>query len=379
MHKHRIDEIELLRAVSFLAIVMQHTLACFMYSSGIGQGAAITSAFLLLFIRYGVPVFIFITGMVLFYNHGEEDLHYGRFIEKRFSQVFLPYFLWTLIYFVWISLISGVSASSMASVLSRIAQMTLKGDSFYHLWFMVMILQFYLLFPLLRTLVSKFKKHPVRFMIACFLFYVLYLWVYNYLVPVIYPSVHSPVLKGILDYRDRIFLSWFFYFLLGGFAGLYVDKWRAFLRRINKVNLLVFCLSFAYIMYLMIKSGHPVATAGYMINYQLTLPLGMTMIIYLSSSMFLFYYLTELIQSKCSKLADRLKWVGRYSYGGYFIHPFVLFYINAFAQTYLVSLGTILQILISFALCSVISLFACLVISKIKTPLGNSLVGKISA
>jgi len=74
-----------------------------------------------------------------------------------------------------------------------------------------------------------------------------------------------------------------------------------------------------------------------------------------------------------------LKWVGRYSFGGYFIHPFVLFYINALAQTYLAPLGIILQILISFVLCSAISLFVCLVISKIKTPLGNSLVGKISS
>jgi surface polysaccharide O-acyltransferase-like enzyme len=379
MHKHRIDEIEHLRAISFLAIVMQHTLACFMYNPGIGQGAAATSAFLLLFIRYGVPVFIFITGMVLFYNHGEEDLHYGRFIEKRFSQIFLPYFLWTLIYFVWISLISGVPASSMASVLSRIAWMTLKGDSFYHLWFIVMILQFYLLFPLLRSLVIKFKEHPYTFMVVGFLLYVLYLWFYNYLVPVFYPAVQSPILKGLLDYRDRLFLSWFFYFLLGGFAGLYVDKWRAWLQKISKANLLVFGLSFAYIMYLMIKSGHPGAAAGYVINYQITLPLGMTMIVYLVSSLFLFYYLTELLQSKCTRLAGRLKWVGRYSFGGYFIHPFVLFYINALAQTYLAPLGIILQILISFVLCSAISLFVCLVISKIKTPLGNSLVGKISS
>lgn len=379
MHKHRIDEIELLRAVSFLAIVMQHTLACFMYSPGIGKGAAVTSAVMLLLIRYGVPVFIFITGMVLFYNHGEEDLHYGRFIEKRFSQIFLPYFLWTLIYFVWISLISGVPASSMASVMSRIGWMTLKGDSFYHLWFMVMILQFYLFFPLLRSLVIKCKNHPYTFMVVCFLLYIGYLCFYNYLVPVFYPAVKSPILKGILDYRDRLFLSWFFYFLLGCFAGLYVDKWRAFLQKINKVNLMVFGLSFLYIMYLMIKSGHPGAAAGYVINYQITLPLGMTMIIYLASSLFLFYYLTELIQAKYSKLAGGLKWVGRYSYGGYYIHPFVLFYINAFAQAYLAPLGTVLQIVVSFALCSVISLLVCLVISKIKTPLGSSLVGKISA
>lgn len=378
MHKHRIDEIELLRAVSFLAIVMQHTLACFMYSPGIGQGAAVTSAFLLLFIRYGVPVFIFITGMVLFYNHGEEDLHYGRFIEKRFSQIFVPYFMWTLIYFIWLGFISGVPASSMGSVLSRIGQMTLRGDSFYHLWFMVMILQFYLLFPLLRSLVIKCKEHPGAFMITCFLLYALYLWLYNYQMPVIYPLVHSPVLKELLDYRDRIFLSWFFYFLLGGFAGLYVDQWRAFLQKINKANLLVFCLSFTYIMYLMVKSGHPGASAGYVINYQITLPLGLTMMVYLSSSLFLFYHLMELIQLQFSRLTRLLKWVGRYSFGGYFIHPLVLFYINAFAQAYLHPLGTILQILLSFILCSLISLIVCLFISKIKTPLGNSLVGKIS-
>ena len=48
--------------------------------------------------KFAVPLFIFITGMVLFYNTGEQ-LKYGRFMQKRLTDVIAPYVVWSLVYF----------------------------------------------------------------------------------------------------------------------------------------------------------------------------------------------------------------------------------------------------------------------------------------
>lgn len=52
---------------------------------------------LLLCSKFAVPVFVFITGMVLFYNY-DGALKYGTFLRKRFMDIIVPYIIWSLLY-----------------------------------------------------------------------------------------------------------------------------------------------------------------------------------------------------------------------------------------------------------------------------------------
>lgn len=378
MHKHKLSEIEILRAFSFLAIVLQHTLACFIYSDNMDAGSALAAAFLLLTSRYGVPMFVFITGLVLFYNHGNEELEYGYFLKKRFNSVFVPYFLWTVIYFIWLSFLSGTPSAGSSSFLAQIGRHTIAGDAFYHLWFMVMILQYYLLFPWFIKLVLKTARRPVLLLGATFALYMAYIWSYNYLIPSIYSSIHSPLLKALVDYRDRLFLSWFLYFIMGAAAGLNITRIKDFIQRFSKTAGVAFAATFAYIFYRMALSAHGNDSGSWVINYQITLPLNLEMVFYLTVSLLFMYNIAFFISSRFSNFGRSIQTVGRYSLGGYFIHPLVLFYLNSFARAYLAAVNPIAQIIIVFGICSLSSILLCFIISKMSLPIGNALVGRIS-
>ena len=84
--KERIAEIESLRGIAFAAVVLQHSIAHFSLVPEAGLEDGVLLAILLMVSKFAVPLFIFITGMVLFYNTGEQ-LKYGRFMQKRLTDV----------------------------------------------------------------------------------------------------------------------------------------------------------------------------------------------------------------------------------------------------------------------------------------------------
>jgi Uncharacterized protein conserved in bacteria len=376
MLKDRLFEVDILRGLTFLAIVMQHTLACFIYNPQLAFGPALVSAFLLVTIRYAVPMFIFITGLVLFYNHSNEGFSYPEFIKKRFVQIFIPYAVWTVIYYFWPG---GRASGDAAKMLADIAKLIINGDACYHLWFMVAIMQFYLLFPFFRWLVLKLKDQAAWTLIICVLLYIALMWFNTYQAPVLYEQVHSPWLKALLEYRDRLFITWFFYFILGGYAGLYAGKLKPILASMQKVNVYISLLSFILVLGVVAKTGRIDPAGHYTMNYLFTLPLTPAMVIYLVSSLITIYYLSLTFFMSNPFLSRTLKTYGRYSYGCYFVHAMVLYYSNNFITAWFSSFNPVLQLSLVFIVCALVSLAACFLMSRLRIPLGNMLVGKISS
>lgn len=377
MVKRKISEIELLRGISFLAIVLQHALASFIYLPATSEANALISAFLLLLIRFAVPMFVFITGLVLFYNHGDEVLNYPEMIRRRFSQVFIPYFVWTMFYFIWVGLISGSPPRGEADLLAQIAQLTISGDGYYHLWYIVMILQFYLVFPLFRYIVRRGKSWAVTTLIVSLGLYVAYLWGYHHVVPGLYEMTTSQIIREIIDYRDRLFVSWFLFFVMGGFAGLYVDKLRYLFRRAQPINWVINIAAFAVLFYQLAQTLTVTPGGTYTINYQLTLPLSYTMTIYLVSSIITLYYLSLTWLPRFKWLRRSLRSFGQCSFGCYFAHPFVLHYTDAFTRNIFPGFNTIVQVMITFTACSALTLLLSYSLSRLRTPVGDLFVGKV--
>lgn len=374
MQKHRLDEIDILRGLAFLAIAMQHSLAVFIHTPDLDNISAWVSAFVLILIRYAVPLFITITGLVLLYNHGQDEFSYGQFIKKRFTQAFIPYFVWTIIYYVWSSG-PAIPANPWAAP-AAIAKLTLSGDACYHLWFMVAIIQFYLLFPFFRWLILRNKNQPILFLTVSLIAYLGLMCLWGQPLPQIL-NLQSPWLLTLWNYRDRVFLSWFFYFLLGGFAGMYVGKLNQITKDIQKTNVFIYPAMFVFVFCQVAATGQTGLSGTYQLNFNYTLPLTPVMAFFITSALLTVLFRAQTAFRRYRNLHFGLKLYGRYSYGCYFVHALVLFYINTLAGPSIRDFPILLQLALTFSACALLSLGLVYIVDRLRIPGRRYLIGTI--
>lgn len=102
--------------------------------------------------RYG---FVFVTGFVLFLAYYRSPIGTGTFWRRRFGFVLWPYLAWTVIYlFVGYWLYAG-AVPGAGTVASDIGWAVLRGDAKYQLYFLLISMQIYLFFPVLRALLRR--------------------------------------------------------------------------------------------------------------------------------------------------------------------------------------------------------------------------------
>jgi len=192
-----------------------------------------------------------------------------------------------------------------------------------------------------------------------------------------YAQTANPWLKTLLAYRDRLFISWFFYFMVGGYAGIHARKLRIVLRYMQKRNIYVYLLSFLLVVGAVIGTGKTSSTGAYQYNFLFTLPLTPLMVVYLTSSLLTIYYWALKYFRKDHLFTRLMKTFGRYSYGCYFVHAMLLSYCAALLNIYWPEMPPLVFLVLAFSACSASSLLACYLISLAQIPAGNVLVGRI--
>jgi peptidoglycan/LPS O-acetylase OafA/YrhL len=120
-----------------------------------------TSALMLLthFSREG---FFFISACMLTYAY--KDIAQGslrRFYRRRLVSVAIPYLCWSVIYFLY--LLPTAHYASAAAALDHFAKEIATG--YYQLYFLIVIMQFYLVFPLLMMFLRRTRDHHGAIMV----------------------------------------------------------------------------------------------------------------------------------------------------------------------------------------------------------------------
>lgn len=363
-HKERITEIELLRGLAFLAVALQHSIAHYSIAQGIRLEDGVLMALLLMMAKFAVPVFIFITGMVLFYNY-EGQFSYISFLRKRLSDIIIPYILWSLVYF---SLNYGWNEGLIQQGW-KWAQMVVTGKTSYHLWYVIMIFQFYLLFPVFRYVIFKVKKMipPWTYTMCIICTGLLFIWLTDRIFSIgdLMAKLNIPLITAMFTkYVDRNFLFFFFYFVLGACAGLRPDLWRAWIRKGKWVYLSCFIILFGYYTYGLVD--HFQTPDGIAITFNSVNLLRPLIVFFLVSSIFVFYQLAIRIKETGGLILNKsLLSIGKYSYGAYLAHALMLRVSYTFDVHLFSHWPVILRVLMSFVICVLLSYFLIMLLSKV--------------
>lgn len=151
--RKRLDHIDAMRPVKQAGVVSTHSLLAF---APVGTGISVGASLMLLHVTR--EAFLFVSACMLAYSfRGLQKINLVSFWQRRFALVGIPYLCWTVIYFFF-TLPS--SHGSLRSELIHLAYLSATG--YYQLYYLVVLLEFYAVFPLLLILVRRTAGHHGR-------------------------------------------------------------------------------------------------------------------------------------------------------------------------------------------------------------------------
>ena len=151
MARRRLDHVDAMRPVKQAGVISTHAILYFApAAASTGSGAA------LLLLHVSREGFFFISACMLTYAYA--DLNRAglrRFYWRRFLSVGIPYLCWSVIYFLCTLPVSDYASMTMA--FRGLASIVETG--YYQLYFLLVIMQFYLVFPLVLVLLRRTRGH----------------------------------------------------------------------------------------------------------------------------------------------------------------------------------------------------------------------------
>jgi surface polysaccharide O-acyltransferase-like enzyme len=216
MKKPKLLELDLVRAIAILAVVIIHATS-YTQADIPGESRSRTVYYFFNTVStFAVPVFIMLSGLVLFYRYsgGWKAGDAVSFYRKRLQFVVVPYLVWSLFYYFYDQWMGHrFNPGAVGFNLHTFAENLKWGDNKYHLYYIIIIAQFYLIFPLLMTAVSKWKwiaRYLIPLGIAVHLgFYIYARWYHTFI------------------HRPDLCLTYFALFCIGGYIGMHYE---AFMR-----------------------------------------------------------------------------------------------------------------------------------------------------
>lgn len=226
MSRQRLQHLDVLRAIAFIFVVMQHILGGYSNLSGIRRFEYLILKFFYALAKPAVPIFLMLSAIALFYSYSE-SFSIKDYYFKRVKFVIIPYVLWSIINMVKLA----------PERLSSFFLQLLAGNGVYHLWYMGMIIRLYLFFPLILWAAKKIHKQKawIRVTVAVVSVVVYYLLTNNQ--TPITTSVAQFIFGSPSELEQRIVyispLFWFLFFNLGIYIAMNIRKRLSSLEDIN--------------------------------------------------------------------------------------------------------------------------------------------------
>ncbi|MFB5763680.1 acyltransferase [Paenibacillus medicaginis] len=340
LSKPRIEEWTELRGLAFLAIVLQHTIGEYIYRADIQMPDSVMLGIIYHLTRFGTPTYAFLSAALLFYNYKSRPAAENvRWLGKRFEDIYVPFMVWAVIYWVVSRSWSDIPLTAPGWWQSLLREMIIPVSG-YHLWFVVMIFQFYILFPLLGRVWNRIKPfflkgngtgNAVRTGIMLGVVGAAYalLMHWSYYDMSAWQSGLAGPLQFLLQHRTYICVMYFFYFVLGAVCASMIRSWREFARQTLPWNAVVFLFLFTMMGYTLLRQS------GDVMNLNISTYLKPSTFLLIVSQMLLLYglLLRPHPEAAPGRFRRMLAWMGKYSFGAYLCHALLLYGVAYFTRS----------------------------------------------
>ncbi|WP_034340001.1 acyltransferase [Deinococcus misasensis] len=160
----RIQAIDIFRGLSILEVVSHHVLGFSIRYAVQGSDLHAWLIFLNRSLHFAVPAFLFMTAVVFTQAAVLKPFNVKRFYWGRFKKSLMPYVIWTLLYGTYKIAVFGGDFLDWEKWLFWLQY----GKGYYHLYFLLIALQFYVLFPLFVPLWKRKQRHFWRVVVISF-------------------------------------------------------------------------------------------------------------------------------------------------------------------------------------------------------------------
>lgn len=207
-------EIDVLRVLTFACVIAVHVID---HSLDADDRPMWVALGLFHFTR---EVFFALTAFVLVLSYTRRPQPLRRFWPRRFLLVGVPYLVWSVIYQGYLDAVSA-SPPSPGAALVQLLIGILTGTAAFHLYFLLVTMQVYLLLPVIVWLVRVTRRHHIALLAASLAAQLVVLGIWEYV----------PGLKGSLgSIPNATFISYTFMIVAGAVAADHAEPFLAWLR-----------------------------------------------------------------------------------------------------------------------------------------------------
>ena len=324
----KLFELDYMRFVACFAVMIVHITANGIDSTGYIHGSFPYMIMLIInrCFKFTTPVFIFLSGVTSFYSYRKREFKYFPYIKKRLKHTLVAYFVWCVIYYeVYIYL--GYYTRDINFFMEHVR----LGNMSYHLYFVVIITQMYIVGPVFYKLLKNSDKR-ITILIASAIITCLCARYMNF------------------QYADRVLFKYMFFYMLGIYVTLEYEKYVNWIKR-NKAK---------------IASGYVVSAAIYtMASYYGNGLYMYAWFVFSTFSIFFVYLIGLYLKKALGNIYSFIKLFGQSSYYIYLMHPLILTLMIMYTDNNGI-LSVTKRLIIYFLTVIPITVISCLVFTAIK-------------
>jgi peptidoglycan/LPS O-acetylase OafA/YrhL len=248
-------------------------------------------------------LFFIISGFVLSRNYPDK-LNLSEFLKRRLLSIVPPYIIFSFIAIIGIGILKGFPP------VLKIIFMLLTASASDPLWFIAVIIQFYLFYPIIIKIYNHFDKHNQvnRLIISCLIL----LLVWNLLAEYIAMAFNE---NPYIIMLSRIFIPYLIYFIVGIYVSRNYDKVKLFAKK-QSISLLTGLVLILITLEIFSFKYFPIYPGATIIN-------GIIEITIVTAITILLLRLALHITYSTNTNFPLLKSFGKYSFGIYLVHPSV--------------------------------------------------------